>query len=134
MSIDLGTLEVSAGVPARPAAPRGAGLFRAFWRWHFYASFLVAPILLLLAATGLIYLLRFQLEPMLHADLMAVDPPPAGASQASYAEQLSAVQTAFPDAAVASMTEPREADRTMLALDQLVLRRVPGLTRWFGAS
>ena len=56
-------------------SPRGTGLFRAFWRWHFYASFLVIPVLLILAATGLIYLFRFQLEPVLHAGLMKVDQP-----------------------------------------------------------
>ena len=61
--------------PARRTPDRRppAGLFRAFWRWHFYASFLVVPVLLVLAVTGLIYLFRFQLEPLLHADLMKVD-------------------------------------------------------------
>ena len=61
----------------RPAA---SGWFRAVWRWHFFASFLVVPVLLLLAVTGLIYLFRFQLEPLLHADLMKVDPAPAAGS------------------------------------------------------
>ena len=68
--------------PPVPPAPdpttrrtRTSGLFRAFWRWHFYSAFLVVPVLLMLAATGLIYLFRFQLEPMLHADLMTVDVP-----------------------------------------------------------
>ena len=54
-----------------------SGLFRAFWRWHFYASFLVVPIFAMLALTGLIYLFRFQVEPVLHADVMRVQSPPA---------------------------------------------------------
>ena len=70
-------------------SPTGAGLFRAMWRWHFFAAFLVAPILLVLASTGLIYLFRFQLEPLLHADLMKVEAPSATAIMQPAAAQLS---------------------------------------------
>ena len=73
-----------AGTPARKNSGGPTGLFRAFWRWHFYASFVVAPILLMLAVTGLIYLLRFQLEPMLHADLMKVNAPSSHATMRSF--------------------------------------------------
>jgi uncharacterized iron-regulated membrane protein len=95
------------------APPRGGqGWFRAFWRWHFYASFLVIPILLILAVTGAIYLLRFQVEPLLHADVMTVQPPadPNRITQ-PYATQLEAVQEAYPQLAVSSMTEPDASDR-----------------------
>ena len=61
-----------APTPEQPPRRRGSGLFRAVWRWHFFASFVVVPILLVLAITGLIYLFRFQLEPLLHGDLMHV--------------------------------------------------------------
>ena len=92
---------------------RRQGLFRAFWRWHFYASFLVIPILLVLSVTGLIYLLRFQLEPMLHADLMRVQVPAAqDAITQPYNAQLRAVERAYPEATVVSMTEPSAADRS----------------------
>ncbi len=63
-----------APAPPDPRRTRTNGWFRAVWRWHFFASFLVVPILLLLATTGLIYLFRFQLEPLLHPDLMKVEP------------------------------------------------------------
>ena len=95
----------------RPPRPR-SGLFRAFWRWHFYASFLVIPVLLVLAVTGLIYLFRFQLEPLLHADLMRVERRPATPIAAAVRRQLAAVEREFPDATVVSMTEPREAGRS----------------------
>jgi uncharacterized iron-regulated membrane protein len=92
-------------------------LFRAFWRWHFYASFLVIPVLAVLAATGLIYLFRFQLEPMLHADQMKVDQP-AGLVAQPYETQLDEVRRAFPDATVMSMTEPSAPNRsTVFSLD-----------------
>jgi uncharacterized iron-regulated membrane protein len=99
--------------PPSPRAARGQGLFRAFWRWHFYAGFLVIPVLLLLAVTGLIYLFRFQIEPLLHADLMKVDVPAnESAISQPYAAQLAAVERAYPDAEVVSMTEPSAPDRS----------------------
>nr|WP_238352820.1 PepSY domain-containing protein [Kribbella solani] len=86
-------------------------MFRAFWRWHFYASFLVIPVVLILAVTGLIYLFRFQLEPVLHADVMKVEQP-AGLVAQPYEAQLGAVRQALPDATVVSMTEPSGPDRS----------------------
>lgn len=101
--------------PARGATPRpttSSGWFRAFWRWHFYASFLVAPVLLILAVTGLIYLFRFQLEPLINADLMKVEAPSASSIQQPYANQLAAVEREFPDASIVSMAEPRSEGRS----------------------
>lgn len=101
--------------PSRASSPRptsSSGWFRAFWRWHFYAAFLVAPVLLILATTGLIYLFRFQLEPLINADLMKVSAPSADSIQQPYANQLAAVERSFPDATVVSMTEPRSSGRS----------------------
>lgn len=94
--------------PARRPAASG-GWFRAVWRWHFFASFLVVPVLLTLAVTGLIYLFRFQLEPLLHPDLMKVDAP-AGAVAQPYLQQLAVVESAYPDSTAVSLAEPRDAD------------------------
>jgi uncharacterized iron-regulated membrane protein len=90
----------------------GGGWFRAFWRWHFFASFLVVPILLVLATTGLIYLFRFQLEPLLHADLMKVDPEAGTGVLQPYSTQQALVAQAYPDVEIVSMTEPREEGRS----------------------
>ncbi|MFC6286839.1 PepSY-associated TM helix domain-containing protein [Nocardioides sp. GCM10027113] len=97
--------------PAPGAGRPRPGLFRAVWRWHFYASFLVVPILLVLASTGLIYLFRFQLEPLLNADLMKVEQPESVIAQ-PYAAQLAAVERTYPDNEVVSMTEPSGPDRS----------------------
>ena len=98
--------------PPGPTRKKSSGgWFRAFWRWHFYASFLVIPVLLLLAVTGLIYLFRFQIEPLLHADLMKVSIPQNTAAQ-PYSGQQRAVESAYPKSTVVSMTEPRSADRS----------------------
>ena len=71
------------------------------------------PVLLLLATTGLIYLFRFQLEPLLHADLMKVDQPTDQIAQ-PYAAQQAAVEREFPDNTIVSMTEPAEAGRSTM--------------------
>jgi uncharacterized iron-regulated membrane protein len=98
--------------PVRGAerSPRGSGWFRAVWRWHFFASFLVAPVLLLLATTGLIYLFRFQLEPLMHPDLMKVDQPTNAVAQ-PYVQQLAVVEDAYPGSTAVSLAEPREDGR-----------------------
>ncbi|GAA1795712.1 PepSY domain-containing protein [Nocardioides hankookensis] len=96
--------------PPRPSRPTSSGgWFRAVWRWHFFASFLVVPVLLLLATTGLIYLFRFQLEPLMHPDLMKVDPP-AGAVAQPYLQQLAVVEKAYPGSTAVSLTEPKNAE------------------------
>ncbi|RWU27026.1 peptidase [Pseudomonas alkylphenolica] len=43
------------------------------WRWHFYAGLFVAPFMILLAVTGIIYLFKPQLDPLLYRDLMVVE-------------------------------------------------------------
>lgn len=102
--------------PPVRAAPRpgrrGGGLFRAFWRWHFYAGVVVVPVLLVLSLTGLVYLFRFQLEPALHPDLMRVTQPAGTDVAQPYAAQQRAVERALPDATVVSMTEPGAPDES----------------------
>jgi uncharacterized iron-regulated membrane protein len=112
--------------PARTPAPppdqrgtrsRSSGWFRAVWRWHFFASFLVVPVLLLLATTGLIYLFRFQLEPLLHQDLYRVDSSASGGIAQPYASQLAAVEQAFPGSTPVSLAEPRDhGDPTIVSI------------------
>lgn len=96
-------------VRREPRRQRGAGWFRAVWRWHFFASFVVVPVLLMLAVTGLIYLFRFQLEPLMHPDLMKVDPP-ANAVAQPYVQQLAVVENAYPGSTAISMVEPKNAE------------------------
>lgn len=106
----------SAMPPARAGSrnPRGrpvpAGLFRAFWRWHFYASFAVIPVFAVLAVTGLIYLFRFQVEPLLHADVMRVEQPVGQELPYVLSDQLTLVEDAYPDAEVGLVREGRDAD------------------------
>jgi uncharacterized iron-regulated membrane protein len=63
---------MSQSIPAeRSAAP--SPLYRAIWRWHFYAGLLVIPFMILLAITGGIYLLKDELNSLFYADLLNVE-------------------------------------------------------------
>jgi uncharacterized iron-regulated membrane protein len=59
--------------PSSKPAPI-SGAYRAVWRWHFYAGFLVLPVLMLMALTGAIYLFRAEIEDAVHRPLAAVTP------------------------------------------------------------
>ena len=54
-------------------------VYRAFWRWHFYAGLAVMPLLMLMALTGGLYLFRSNLDDLAYRPLMFVE---AGAAQA----------------------------------------------------
>ncbi len=92
---------------ARDDAPAGGTPYRAVWRWHFLMGLLVAPVLLLLAITGGLYLYDSEIERLWYGDLMNVE---AGVTPASAAAQEAAVQRAFPGATLKSVAWPH--DRT----------------------
>ncbi|GKW48207.1 PepSY-associated TM helix domain-containing protein [Halomonas sp. NCCP-2165] len=48
-------------------------VYRAVWRWHFYAGLIVIPFLISLAVTGALYLFKDEIDHWLHADLMRVE-------------------------------------------------------------
>lgn len=70
-----------------------ADLYRAVWRWHFYAGLLVLPFLITLSLTGALYLFKDEIDAWLHADLKRVEAqqsapqPPATLVAAALAEQ-----------------------------------------------
>lgn len=87
--------------PRRPA--RQSGLYRAVWRWHFYAGLFCIPIIVMLCLTGTVYLLKPQIESLLYGHLMHVTP--AGQT-VSYQSQLQTVEAAYPGATISSVTPP----------------------------
>jgi uncharacterized iron-regulated membrane protein len=50
-----------------------SNLYRAIWRWHFYAGLLTLPFLVSLAVTGGIYLYKDEINALLHRDLLQVE-------------------------------------------------------------
>jgi uncharacterized iron-regulated membrane protein len=94
-------LKKTQGKPKRSA--KQSGLYRAVWRWHFYAGLFSIPIIVMLCLTGSVYLLKPQIESLLYGHLMQVTP---GAQTVSYTEQLGSVMAAYPKATISSVTPP----------------------------
>ncbi|MBI2254135.1 MAG: PepSY domain-containing protein [Proteobacteria bacterium] len=57
---------------AHNGAAASSPLYRAVWRWHFYAGLLVLPFMMLLAVTGGIYLLKDELNAVFYKDYLTV--------------------------------------------------------------
>lgn len=62
---------------------RDKDLYRAVWRWHFYAGLLVLPFLVWLAITGGLYLFKAEIDGWWHRDLKVVVPAASGPRPAS---------------------------------------------------
>ncbi|TCK29040.1 putative iron-regulated membrane protein [Ancylobacter aquaticus] len=60
-------------IQGRDAEERSANLYRAVWRWHFYAGLLVLPFLILLSVTGGLYLFRDGIDNLWHHQLKVVE-------------------------------------------------------------
>jgi uncharacterized iron-regulated membrane protein len=86
------TITEAAGVTesVKKTEPR---LYRAIWRWHFYAGLITLPVLLTAAITGGLYVFREELERVIHPRLMFVEPQP---QIISYNEQLAKGVAALP--------------------------------------
>ncbi|WP_119389604.1 PepSY-associated TM helix domain-containing protein [Taklimakanibacter lacteus] len=63
-----------AELPQEAAAPSHALLYRAIWRWHFYAGLLVLPFLISLAFTGSLYLFKDEIASIVYAKELHVAP------------------------------------------------------------
>lgn len=59
---------------AKSATKGSPGLFRVVWRWHFYAGIIVAPVLVIVAITGALYIFRDEVEQLARGHLMFVEP------------------------------------------------------------
>ncbi len=79
------------------------------WRWHFYAGLFVAPFMILLALTGIVYLFKPQLDPWMYRDLMVVE---AGAQRQSADTLLAKVRQAYPQGHISQYLPPLNAERS----------------------
>ncbi|NHF73343.1 PepSY-associated TM helix domain-containing protein [Paracoccus xiamenensis] len=91
---------------ATPASGGVANLYRAVWRWHFYAGLLVLPFMISLAVTGAIYLYHNEIDRWFHADFMQVTP---GDQALPPTELVAAALSAQPGTAV-KYTDPARDD------------------------
>ena len=76
-------------VPTRQQAT----LYRVFWRWHFYTGMLIAPILLVIAVTGALYVFKDELERVMYPDVLLITPQ---SGSVPYEQQIAAAVDAYP--------------------------------------
>jgi uncharacterized iron-regulated membrane protein len=90
-------------------------LYRAVWRWHFYAGVFCIPIIVILSLSGIVYLFRSQVHEVVYGGMMNVE---RGQETVSYEQQLATVRAAYPDAEVVRVVTPRTATKaTQFDLD-----------------
>lgn len=107
--------------PARTTARPGVALRLLVRRVHFVAGLVVAPFLLVLCLTGLVYVFSPQIHDSLYrAQLYVAD---ASGARRPVAEQVAAALAAHPEATLSAVITPSGVDRTTR-----VVLSVPGLT------
>ena len=79
------------------------------WRWHFYAGLFVAPFMVMLALTGIIYLFKPQLDSLMYSSLLDV---PAGDHTVPADDLLQRVKAAYPQGQVTQYLPPVNAERS----------------------
>ncbi|WP_138466954.1 PepSY domain-containing protein [Poseidonocella sp. HB161398] len=88
-----------------PQSAASAALYRAVWRWHFIAGLLVLPFMVLLAATGAIYLFKDEINDAAYRQLRFVAPqaaamlPPSEIADAALAASGGTLRGYLPPAA-----------------------------------
>jgi uncharacterized iron-regulated membrane protein len=89
-------------------------------RLHFYAGVLVAPFLLVAAATGFLYAASYQAEKIVYAHELTV---PVGDHKLSLSQQVAAARKAHPVGTVSAVRPSPESDATT----RVLLSGVPGV-------
>ncbi|AWN50791.1 PepSY domain-containing protein [Methylobacterium sp. 17Sr1-1] len=98
--------------PAPGRARLRDALHRAVWRWHFYAGLLCLPFLVLLSATGSVYLFKDEINRTLFAHRTLV---PVRATAPLSPERLVFIAAeAVPDAQPTTYAGPEAPDRTAI--------------------
>ncbi|MBM7619684.1 putative iron-regulated membrane protein [Bacillus tianshenii] len=85
-------------------------LYKAVWRWHFYAGILFAPIFVILAISGAVYLFKPQIEASLYKDLYEI--PPQSTERLAPSVVVENVLSNMEGSAITSIRQFDEADRT----------------------
>src|SRR5262245_47956966 len=94
--------EITGAAPVRPSSL--PALYRAVWRWHFYAGLVVLPFLLVLAVTGLVMLYGNSVETFLGKSY----PVTPGGERLSIEAQAKAAAAAIPGGTIRLFVHPAE--------------------------
>lgn len=105
---------ISITSPAQQDGAAGVRLYRAVWRWHFYAGLFVAPFLTILALTGLVMVYGNSVETFLGARYHVAP----GGERASLVDQAAVAAASIPGGAVSLMVSPASPERaTVFVVD-----------------
>ncbi|MEZ5923049.1 MAG: PepSY domain-containing protein [Hyphomicrobiaceae bacterium] len=83
-------------------------LYRAIWRWHFYAGLLALPFLVMMATTGGLYLFKDELNRVMYGSYILVEP---AKTMPLPADDLVAKASASLPGSVRGFVPPSEPDR-----------------------
>lgn len=102
----------AAHVDSRPNENKtpSAQLYRLFWRWHFYAGMIVAPIILIASITGGIYVFIDELRPLMYPTLFRAESAVGSGPMLSHAELAAAVAKQLPETAKINAVTPTDDD------------------------
>ncbi|WP_020591999.1 PepSY-associated TM helix domain-containing protein [Kiloniella laminariae] len=81
-----------------------SGLYKAVWRWHFYAGLLVLPFMISLAVTGALYLFDDELDSILYRAQLQVEQ--GGREAISHTDLVAAAVLAVPEGKSFSYSPP----------------------------
>lgn len=99
-----------------------SALYRAVWRWHFYAGLIVLPFLVMMAVTGGAYLFKPEISHFLYRSME--DVTPRASTPASATDIVRNTEQAL-DGRVLQLTLPARSDRSA----KLIVRVASGATR-----
>lgn len=124
----------TAEISGQPAT--AADLYRAVWRWHFYAGLLVLPFMIWLAVTGGLYVFKAQIDGYFHHDLKFVAAAPGDVQ--THGEVVAAALAAHPGTlrkytAAASPTDSAEVGITSTTGERLSVFVDPHQVKVLGA-
>ncbi len=94
-----------------PATQGNTSLYRAVWRWHFYAGLLILPFMILMSITGAAYLYRDEIDDWYHADLKFVEVSDTNAQALPMSRQIQSALAAVPGKAI-KVLPPASPDRS----------------------
>ncbi|MBD9622311.1 PepSY domain-containing protein [Ensifer sp. ENS06] len=103
------TASFTNAVDSPAATERGISLYRAIWRWHFFAGLLVIPFMISLALTGGLYLFNDEIDDTVFAYRNVV---PVGAERMSPSAIVATAVESVPGSAAVSYRTPAGADRS----------------------
>jgi uncharacterized iron-regulated membrane protein len=114
-----------------PVQASSINLYRAVWRWHFYAGLFILPFMITLAVTGALYLFKDEIDNIVHADLKRIEVV-QNSPRASPSDLIAAALAAVPGTAVKYTTPDNPAASTEITVSTAQGKRAVYLNTYTG--